>query len=201
MSITKKNLQKLVKQYTRQSTKLAIDLDGAQVEITVHPILSLSQFGLAAQDIAQMQFLTEKNGDEVYAPYLRSFAERYVLFGYFTDLNLQALEEKTADGGSTIGGVESIWTVLMSGLYDEVMQYVDVGCWRDLLSAADDIVQAKRKAIEPGPQKLWANLDELVDQMKQSFGDMTPEDREKWFNVVEKLNKLDEGSIVELMRK
>ncbi len=199
MSITKKTLQEIVKSSARASATIDVAVGDETVQIEVRPVITFAQYSQAAKDIADIQFVTDDDGNAMYAPYLAEFARRFVLMSYFTNLDLKALEKKSKSG-TTIGSVEPIWTVLMSWIYDDVLEYVDPACWDGICAAAKDLVDAKRRMTEPGPQRVWNQLDGFVAQMKQSFGDMTPEDLEETRAAVKKLTELDEGEIVKLMR-
>ena len=197
--MTKKMLQKMAKEHALKTQTISVAVDGETVEIKVKPVLGLAEFGAAAQDIADMQFIPDGEGGEKWAPYLAEFAQRYALAAYFTDLDLSALVKK-ADGDMTLGAAEPIWEFLWSGVFDEIRNFVDGRCGLQLCAAAKALVDRRRKETEPGPDKLWAALDKLVQQTQEQMGDMTPEDGEKLRAVIDKLAGIDEGKIVEMMR-
>ena len=203
MSINKTILQKMAKQYAPQEKIIEVQVGDKNVAIKVKPVLSLAEFALAAQEICDMQFATDANGNEFYVPYLREFAERYVVVSRFTDLDLSMLRK---GDDVTYGAVEPIWQFLMSSIYEKILcaiSYDDVSYsnnYYDLINTAGILVDMHKKQLEPSPTKLWAALDEVVDQMKQSFGEMTPEDMEETREAIKKLTHIDEGKIVELMR-
>ena len=205
MSISKTTLQKMAKQYAPQDEVVAIKVGDKDVDIKVKRALSMVEFGAAAKDMADMQFIVGVDGKEEYAPSLAEFAERYVIATYFADLDLKALIK---NDGSTMSAAEPVWQFLWSEVYNEIykvvcrdsMQAGESQYWA-LVEAANELVEARKKTLEPGAAKLWAALDELVDQMKQSFGDMAPEDADEFRAVVKKLSGLNEGKIIELMKE
>ena len=192
-------MQKMLKEYAWKDVKVTIPVGDKQAEITVHPVLPLAQFGAAAQDMCDMQFLAGEDGEMKYAPWLEPFARKYVLLTHFTDLDLSDLVKKT-DGVNTISGAEPAWQLMWSGVIAKVLEEVDSYCWYDLLTAADRLVETKRKTTEPGPDRLWTKLSDLVDETKTALGEMTPEDGEKMRAAIEKLSGIDEEKIVKLMR-
>ena len=203
MSISKTTLQKMAKQYAQNEIELVIQVGDKDVPIKIRPVLSLVEVGAAAKDMADMQFAKDDYGNDIYVPYLQPFAERYVTVSYFTNLDLTSLQKQSDNGYEA---VEPIWQFLMSDVYDKIVAellgksgMIESNYWT-VQSAAEEYVQMKRKQIEPSAEKLWASLDELVEQAKASFGDMTPEDLEKTREAINKLTSLDEGKIVELMR-
>lgn len=202
MSINKTTLQKMVKQYAQQDIIVEIPVSDKTVNIKVNPVLSLADFCVAAQTICDMQFVDDENGNERYVPYLREFAERFALVQYFTDIDLNMLKK---GDDTTYQSVEPIWQFLWSGAYDKIVsalyEHTDKFSYWPLLGAASDMIDDRREKTKAGPAKLWAELDELVAQIKQSFGEMTPEDLEQTREVIEKLTRMDEGKIVDLMRK
>ena len=202
--MNKSTLQKMAKQYAPQDKIIYVQVGDKNVEIKVKPVLSLAELGTAANEICELQFATDENGNESYIPWLRLFAERYVVVNHFTDIDLTALKK---DDVNTYSAVEPIWQFLWSDIYEQILDAViaDDSCIGDstywaLRRAADDMVNARRKALEPGAAKLWASLDELVDQVKGSMGEMTQEDLEQTREAIAKLTQLDEEKIVELMR-
>lgn len=197
--MTKKMLQKMAKWHAPREKIVSVAVDGETVDIKVKPVICLSDFGAAAKDIAEMQFIPDGAGGEKWAPYLTEFAKRYALVTYFTDLDLTALMKKT-DGDATLEAAEPVWEFLWSGVFDEILNAIDSVCMYELVCAADALVERKCKTTEPGTDRLWAALDGLVKQTQEQMGDMTPEDGEKFRAVIDKLSGIDEGKIIELMR-
>ena len=206
MSINKTTLQKLAKQYAPQETELKVMVGDKEVTIKVKRVLTLAEYIAAVNSIADMQFITTDDGKEIYAPYLHQFAERYGTVMAFTDLDLSLLRKQS---DNSYEALEPIWEFLFSNVYgqiEEILQSLKspaentTSNYWDVIGSADEMVEMRRKQIEPSAATLWNALDELVDEIKQSFGEMTPEDMEETRAAIKKLTKLDEGKIVELMR-
>lgn len=198
MSISKENMQKMIETYEGRDVVVPVDLDGETVEITVHPQISMGDFASAAKDMADIRFVDDGDGGMLYAPYLDEFARRFVIVSYFTDIDLGELYD--VEARTTVSVVEPVWKFLWSHVYTQIENSVDDNMLYELLCAADKMVDAKRREVEPGPDRLWARLDKLADETKAAMGEMSPEDGAAMRAVIEKLNGLDEGKIVELMR-
>ena len=198
MAVSKTMMKKILKEHAPQDVKVTIKVGDKQAEVTVHPIIPLTRFGAAAEELCNMQFIKDADGVR-YVPWLEPFARKYILLAYFTDLDMSELVQKDGDE-NTISGAEPAWQFGLSDVFYEIMEAVDARCWYALLDAADDMVCTKRKLIEPGPDRLWAKLDRLVEETKDAMGEMTPEDGEKMRAAIEKLRGIDEEKIVKLMR-
>ena len=77
MSISKTTLQKMAKQYAPQDEVVTIKVGDKDVEVKVKRSLSMVEFGAAAKDMADMQFIADLNALTKDCLYINDFdAER-----------------------------------------------------------------------------------------------------------------------------
>ena len=120
------------------------------VEILVKKRLSLHERIAMVDDIVDMMFLENENGESVYYPALRKFSIEYAIVNYFTDIALPA------DGDKARYFLEE------TGIADVVAGAVSDGYITEILTEAEEAIEY-RKQIIAKRSKLDAILDSVVD--------------------------------------
>lgn len=175
-----------------------IAFNGQDFPVVIRKEISLEDYLSAARRCAELCFVFEDGRPVGYVPANKVFAMNYVLLRYWTDIDFS---DMSGEDENNTDIVEAIWRLCLgTDLLSHVEDTVGYSLLVDLEHARDDIIEEIKRDLRPGADVFWTSLNELLDSIKQQFGEMSDEDMEATREAIRKLGGLDNGKIVDLMK-
>lgn len=194
--VAKSKLDKMVKAYTSDVQVHHIKIGDDEVDIEVKQTLPYLEYVDAINDLTELAFTKDENGNEVYRRENEEFARRYVFLKYFTNVDM---DPNKKDGARDANFVSRVW-----GVYQMVDDANDGWCEPSIMyaiiDAALDRIRDKRKELEPDAVRFWKTLNDFADGMKDQFGEMSEEDMKNASAAITKLANIGESDIVKALQ-
>ena len=130
--VAMKQIKKIVETNKPQITHLTYKVDDEVIDIEVKPYLAFGERCLMVNNIAQMVFRHDENGEIIYVPYMLSFAQAYNILAFFTNVDVGA-------------DAEAVWDFCLSTkCIDDILKIADEEDIMRIFAEANELIAHKK---------------------------------------------------------
>lgn len=160
--ITANAIELALKIEKNDTAAISIGEGDNKIDITVKTFLPISERSNMINDIVSMVFATSEDGEEVYAPYFRSFAINFNIVNYFTNITLPTKSADISDFFNKTDIVEAIISVMKPRYFRDIMRDVN-----ELISYKKEKLMKRTKFDD-----ILTNVSEVITEIKKKTDGM-----------------------------